>query len=116
MRHRKVTKTLDRKAGPRRALLSGLAQSVLLYEKVQTTSARAKAVRPLVEKLVELGKSGTLSDRRALLSVLSSPLAVKKMLEVIGPRYAKRTGGYVRILRTGPRQGDGASMVQMELV
>ena len=116
MRHRKNVPTLDRKKAPREALLRNLAQSVVLYEKVQTTRAKAKAVQPLVERCVTLGKVGTLTSRRQLGRVFYHENAVKKMLEVLGPRYKERKGGYTRITNVGRRQGDGAEIVQIEFV
>lgn len=117
MRHRNSGTVLDREAGPRKALLKGLALSVVLYEKVQTTEAKAKAIRPLVERLVTRGKGGTLHDRRELLSYFGGQeLPVKKILEVLSPRYKTREGGYTRIIKMGPRKGDGAQMVQIEFV
>lgn len=116
MRHRKHKVTLDRKAGPRRALLRGLAESVILYEKVKTTQAKAKAVRPFVERLITVSKSGTLTARRALVSELYTENAVRKCIEVLGPRYRERAGGYTRIVKLAERKGDNASMAQIELV
>lgn len=117
MRHRNSGTVLDRKAAPRKALLHGLAQSVVLYEKVQTTEAKAKAVKPIVEKLITKGKGGTLANRRALLSFFGQQeLPVKKILEVLSPRYKSRAGGYTRISKIGARKGDGAQMVQIEFV
>ncbi|MBI3291105.1 50S ribosomal protein L17 [Candidatus Falkowbacteria bacterium] len=116
MRHRKKTKILDRKKAPRKALLRSLATSVIVYEKVKTTKAKAKAVKPIVEKLITTAKKNDLTARRKLLSVLYHKKAVTKALEVLGPRYLSRQGGYTRIINLGPRQGDGAEMVQIELV
>ncbi|MBI4262494.1 50S ribosomal protein L17 [Candidatus Uhrbacteria bacterium] len=116
MRHRKNTPTLDRKKGPRASLLRNLTMSVLLYEKVKTTRAKARAVRPLVERAITIAKAGTLADRRRLTGILYHPKAVKKIVEVLGPRYKERTGGYTRTTALGQRQGDGAEIVQIELV
>ncbi len=116
MRHRRTGKTLDRKTGPRRALLKNLAMSVILYEHVDTTLAKAKAVRPMVEKLITRGRSKSLASRRELLKVLPLPSAVHKILEELGPRYATRPGGYTRIFKIGTRKGDGAEMAQIQLV
>lgn len=116
MRHRQTTKILDRKVGPRRALLKNLAQSLILYEKIQTTAAKAKTLRPLVERMVTIAKQGDLTARRRLLKELNTDGAVKKILEVIGPRYQNRAGGYTRIIKIGPRQGDGAEIVRIEFV
>jgi large subunit ribosomal protein L17 len=115
MRHRKSGTILDRKKGPREALLKNLAASVILHEKVQTTKAKAKAVRPLVEKLITSGKGGTLAARRALISMVGEN-AAKKVIEVLAPRYNERPGGYLRIMNLGRRQGDGAEMSQIEMV
>lgn len=116
MRHRTAGKILDRKKGPREALLRGLATSVLLFERVKTTKAKAKAVRPLVEKMITVGKAGTITARRRLTGVLLSEGAVRKVIEDIAPRYKTRKGGYTRITAIGRRQGDGAEMAQIELV
>lgn len=117
MRHRNSSTILDREAGPRNALLKGLAMDVVLYEKVQTTEARAKAIKPLVERLVTRGKEATLHNRRELLSYFGGQeLPVKKILEVLSPRYKTRAGGYTRIVKMGARKGDGAQMVQIEFV
>jgi large subunit ribosomal protein L17 len=116
MRHRVTGKILDRKKGPREALLRNLAMSVILFEKIKTTKAKAKAVKPLVEKMITIGKSSTLTARRKLSSFFYSANAVKKVIEELGPRYKDRKGGYTRITALGQRQGDGAEMVQIELV
>jgi large subunit ribosomal protein L17 len=116
MRHRRVGKTLDRKSAPRRALLRNLATSVILYEHVNTTLAKAKAVRPIVERLITKGRKKTLHARRELLKVLTIESAVNKILEELGPRYATRPGGYTRIIKLGARKGDGAEVAQIQLV
>lgn len=116
MRHRRTGKTLDRKNGPRRALLRNLATSIILYEHVNTTLAKAKAVRPMVEKLITRGKAKTLHARRELMKTLMIESAVHKILEELGPRYATRPGGYTRIIKLGSRQGDGAEIAQIQLV
>ncbi|MBI4268484.1 50S ribosomal protein L17 [Candidatus Uhrbacteria bacterium] len=116
MRHRSKKITLDRKAGPRRALLKNLATSLILYEKVKTTESKAKALRPYIERLITKGKKNTLQSRRALLRVLPIENAVKKVLEELGPRYAQRPGGYTRITKLGVRQGDAARVARIEFV
>ena len=116
MRHRNTGKILDRKKAPREAMLKNLAASVLMYEKVKTTEAKAKTVRTLVERAITLSKKGDLTARRALISKLPQPLAVKKAMDVLGARYKDRKGGYTRIVKLGARTGDGASMVQIELI
>jgi large subunit ribosomal protein L17 len=116
MRHRNKNKILDRKKGPRELMLRNLASSILLYEKVKTTKAKAQAVRPLVEKMITSAKAGDLAARRGLIKVLLQKNAVKKAIEVLGVRYKTRPGGYTRTTKLGARAGDGAEMVQIELV
>jgi len=116
MRHRKKTKILDRKKEPREAMLRNLATSVILFEKVVTTKAKAKAVQPQVEKMITLGKKGTLSARRQALKFFYIENPVKKIFDDLAPRYKERAGGYTRITKIGIRKGDGAEMVQIELV
>lgn len=116
MRHRNKNKILDRQKGPRELMLRNLASSILLYEKVKTTRAKAAAVRPLVEKLITASKAGDLTARRGLIKVLLQKNAVKKAIEVLGIRYKNRPGGYTRTVKLEARQGDGAAMVQIELV
>ena len=107
---------MDREKPARESLLRNLAASVILFEKVKTTEAKAKAVRPLVEKYITVGKKPTLASRRQLLSFFYTDHPVKKILEVLGPRYEKRTGGYTRIIKVGHRKSDAADMVSIELV
>ena len=97
-------------------MLRNLASSIILYEKVQTTRAKAAAVRPLVEKLITISKANDLNARRHLLEVLLQKNAVLKAMEVLSVRYQGRAGGYTRTIKLGARQGDGAQMVQIELV
>lgn len=116
MRHRRKGKTLDRNRAARKALLRNLATSLVLYEHVNTTLAKAKAVKPIVEKLITTGKNKTLVARRKLASYLTIESAVNKVLEELGPRYAQRPGGYLRIIKLGARQGDGAEIAQIQFV
>lgn len=116
MRHRKKGKILDRKKGPREMMLRNLASSLLIYEKIKTTEAKAKAVKPLVEKMITVAKKGDLTARRKLIETLPQKMAIKKSMEVLGDRYKERDGGYTRIIKLGSRQGDGAEIVQIELV
>ena len=116
MRHRKTTKTLGRTPAHRDAMLASLAQSLVLYEHVKTTKAKAKIVRPIIERAIHISKDGSLAARRRLIALFPDALAVKKTIEVIGPRYKDRSGGYIRIIPIGQRKGDGADMVQIELV
>ncbi len=116
MKHNRKGKTLDRSNGPRKALLRNLATSLVLYEHVNTTLAKAKALRPIVEKLITKGRSKTLAARRELMRTLTIESAVNKVLEELGPRYATRAGGYTRIIKLGARQGDGAEVAQIQFV
>lgn len=116
MRHRNKGKILDRLKAPREALLRSLATSVILFEKVRTTEAKAKAVKSLVDKLVTLGKKGDVNARRKLAGIVYGENVSRKLIEVIGPRYKERNGGYTRITHIARRVGDGAKVVQIELV
>lgn len=116
MRHRDNTKILGREKAPREMMLRNLASSVLIYEKVKTTEAKAKVVRSLVEKAITAAKKGDLAARRKLIETLPQKMAIKKSMEVLGKRYMGRDGGYTRITKLGTRPGDGASVVQIELV
>jgi large subunit ribosomal protein L17 len=97
-------------------MLRNLASSIIIYEKVKTTEAKAKAVKPLVEKIITTARKGGLTARRSLISILPQRLAVKKAMEVLGEKYKTRPGGYCRIIKLASRQGDGAKVVQIELV
>lgn len=116
MKHNHKGKILDRPRNQRVALLKGLATSLVLYEHMNTTLAKAKAVRPLVEKLITVGRQKTLASRRELLRHLSVESAVNKVLEELGPRYATRKGGYTRIIKLGQRKNDGAEIAQIQLI
>lgn len=116
MRHRNVNKILDRKVGPRKALIRGLVENLVIFEKIQTTNARAEVIRPIVEKLVTMGRENNLTTRRRLIEQFYTKNAVNKILEVLSPRYTDRQGGYLRINKIGPRQGDGAEMVLISFV
>ena len=116
MRHQKKKVTLDRKTGPRSALLRGLAESLILYEKMNTTKAKAKAARSVVERLITRAKKNDLATRRYLVSQLYTKNTVNKLLEVLGPRYNERKGGYTRTIVLKNRKGDGAEEVLIELV
>ena len=116
MRHKRSGYKLKRDMGARRALLRGLTTSVIENERVITTIPKAKAVRPLVEKMITLAKRDTLHTRRQAASFLETPKAVKKLFETFGPRFAQRQGGYTRLTRLGFRRGDGAEQGMIELV
>ncbi len=116
MRHKRAGYKLKRDTGARKALLRGLTTSIIEHERVITTVPKAKAVRPLVDKMITLAKRDTLHTRRQAAAFLETPAAVKKLFETFGPRFAQRKGGYSRITRLGPRRGDGAEQAIIELV
>jgi len=116
MRHRKAGKKLSRTREHRRALFRNLVTELLEKERVETTIAKAKAIRPLAEKMITLGKRGDLHSRRQALGFIQKKSVVKKLFDEIAPRYQNRPGGYTRIIRTGPRRGDNAEMAIIELV
>lgn len=117
MAHRVDGRKLGRKSGPRRGLYRNLIVAVLRYEQVRTTEARAKEVRGMVERIIGLAKDGSLPARRRIVAELpDEPLVVDKLFREIAPKYADRNSGYTRIVRIGPRAGDAAPIVQVELV
>ena len=116
MRHRIAGRKLGRTTSHRVAMLRNLVTSLLEHERVKTTDAKAKEVRPLAEKLIGLGKRGDLHARRQALSVVRKPDLVKKLFETLSPRYQSRTGGYLRIVKVGFRPGDGAPVSLVELI
>jgi large subunit ribosomal protein L17 len=116
MRHRVGGFKLKRPVDARNALLRNLATSVIEAERVITTVPKAKAVRPLVEKMITLAKQDTLHSRRQAAAVLRTPASVKKLFDTLGTRFGQRSGGYTRITRLGPRKGDGAEQAMIELV
>ncbi len=107
---------LSRKSGPRRAMLRGLVTSFLEKGSIETTAARAKACRPLAEKMITLAKNGNLHARRQAMAYLLNEDVVTTLFEKIGPKMEGREGGYPRIIHIGPRRGDSAPMVILELV
>jgi large subunit ribosomal protein L17 len=117
MRHRKVRHKLSRDASHRRSLLRNLSRELIQHERIKTSQAKAKAVKPEVEKLITLAKRGDLHARRQALSELGQDrFVVHKLFEEIAPRYAERPGGYTRIVKLGPRRSDSTEMVFLELV
>ncbi|MCL5972912.1 MAG: 50S ribosomal protein L17 [Ferrimicrobium sp.] len=103
-------------ASHQRAMLANLCASLIAAESILTTDAKARALRPVVEKLVTKAKKGDLHQRRQVIAFLRDEDATKKLFDEVGPRYSNRQGGYVRILKRGPRHGDGAPMVVIEFV
>lgn len=99
-----------------RFILANLVSDLIIHEKVTTTAAKAKAVRPLAEKMITKARSGELHDRRTVLKTITNRDAVHRLFEEVGPRYVDRPGGYTRITKLGPRRGDGAEEAIIELV
>jgi len=116
MRHKIAGRKLGRATGHRRAMYRNLVTDLLSYEKITTTEAKAKEVRGLAEKMITLGKEGGLNSRRRALAFIMDKKTAEKLFNELAPRYAERPGGYTRIIKLGPRLGDGAPMVQLELV
>jgi large subunit ribosomal protein L17 len=117
MRHQKTRNKLSRDSAHRKALLMNLSKELIEHERIKTTQAKAKAVRPEIEKLITLAKRGDLHARRQALSTLAQDkFAVHKLFVDLAPRYAERPGGYTRILKLGPRRSDATEMVLIELV
>ena len=116
MRHQKKTVRLGRTAEHRKALLANQVCSLIEHQRIKTTLAKAKAVRPLAEKMVTLGKNGSLHARRTALAVLRQKNAVKKLFAEVAPRSTSRNGGYTRIVKLGQRKSDSASMAFIEWV
>ena len=117
MRHQKAKGKLSRDSAHRKALMMNLSKEIIEHERIETTAAKAKAVKPEVEKLITLAKRGDLHARRQALSALGQDkFTVYKLFEEIAPRYSERAGGYTRILKLGPRRSDSTEMVLLELV
>jgi len=116
MRHRNYGKKLSRNTPHRRSLLRNLVTSLILEERIETTAPKARAARGIAEKMITLGKRGDLHARRQAASYFLTAAAVKKLFEDVAKRFASRSGGYTRIVRTGWRQGDGADTAVLELV
>jgi large subunit ribosomal protein L17 len=116
VRHQRAGKKLGRDPAHRKALYSNLAGALIEHGRIRTTEAKAKAVKPFAEKMISLGKRGDLHARRQALSELRSQDVVHMLFADVAPRFAERPGGYTRIVKLGPRQGDAADMVYLELV
>ena len=116
MRHQRAGKKLGRDPEHRRALYSNLAGALIEHGRIKTTEAKAKAVKPFAEQMITLGKRGDLAARRQAVAELRSKDAVHLLFADVAPRFAERPGGYTRIVKLGPRQGDAADMVYLELV
>lgn len=116
MRHRNAGFKLGRNTSHRRAMLRNLVTSVILMDRVETTITKCKASRPIIEKMITLGKRGTVHARRQAAAYLMTPESVDRLFATVAPRYGARNGGYLRITRTGPRKGDAAEMAFIELL
>jgi large subunit ribosomal protein L17 len=116
MRHRRAGKKLGRDSAHRKALYSNLAGALIEHGRIKTTQAKAKAVKPFAEQMITLGKRGDLHARRLALAELRSQDVVHLLFAEVAPRFAERAGGYTRIVKLGPRLGDAAEMVYLELV
>jgi large subunit ribosomal protein L17 len=116
MRHKVGGYKLQRDESARRSLLRGLVTSVINEERIVTTVTKAKAAKPLVEKMITLAKKGTLAHRRQAAAFLVTPESVQKLFDKIGPRFGNRKGGYTRVVKIGFRKGDGAETAMLELV
>ena len=116
MRHRKSGRRLSRSASHRKLMFRGLVSDLILYERIQTTDAKAKSLRPLAERIITLGKRGDLHARRLAARTVRNPDALAKLFDVLGERYEERPGGYTRIIKLGNRVGDCAPISLIELV
>ena len=116
MRHQRTGKKLGRDASHRKALYANLTAELIEHERIKTTVTKAKAVKPIAEQMITLGRRGDMHARRQAVAFLGSKDIVHKLFAELGPRYAERPGGYSRIVRLGPRPGDSAEMVYLELV
>ena len=116
MRHKVAGRKLSRPAGHRWALYRNQVTALLAHEKMITREAKAKEIRSLAEKVITLGKDGSLASRRQALAFVTEKKVVEKLFADVAPRYANRAGGYTRLVKLGPRRGDNAAMAQIELV
>ena len=116
MRHHRAGKKLGRDSAHRKALYANLAGALIEHGRIKTTEAKAKAVKPIAEQMITLGRRGDIHSRRQATAYLRSQDVVHKLFSEVAPRFADRPGGYSRIVKLGPRQGDGADMVYLELV
>ena len=116
MRHARSGKKLGRDSAHRKALYSNLAGALITHGRIETTEAKAKAVKPFAEQMITLGKRGDLHARRLAMAELRSNDVVHRLFSDVAPRFAERNGGYTRVVKLGPRQGDAAQMALLELV
>ncbi|MFH0856819.1 MAG: 50S ribosomal protein L17 [bacterium] len=116
MRHNNKNKIFDRKKAPRELMFRSLVTELLMHGKIKTTLAKAKAIKPITEKIITRGKKNNLANLRIILKYVLKEDAAHKVVKEIAPRYMERAGGYTRIIKLGVRQGDGAQMGQIEFV
>ena len=116
MRHQRSGKKLGRDSAHRKALYANLTASLIEHGRIRTTETKAKAVRPIAEKMITLGREGSIHARRQALAFLRTQEVVHKLFSEVAPRFAGRPGGYTRVVKLGPRQGDSAPMAYLELV
>jgi len=116
MNHGKTYRKFNRTAEHRKAMFANMAQALLTHEQIMTTLPKAKDLRPVVEKLITLGKRGGLHARRQAIAEVRDVVVVRKLFDVLGPRYKERNGGYIRIIKAGFRHGDNAAIAVIELV
>jgi len=116
MRHGKVHRKLNRTAEHRRAMFANMCAALIKHEQIVTTLPKAKELRPIIERLITLGKKGGLHARRQAISQLRDVAMARKLMDVLGPRYADRNGGYTRIIKAGFRYGDNAAVAVIEFV
>lgn len=116
MRHRRKGRQLSRTASHKKAMLSNMATSLVRHERIKTTTAKAKELRPFAERLITLARRGDLHARRQAARAIHDKEALQKLFDTLGPRYAERNGGYLRILKLGRRKGDGSEVALVQLV
>ena len=116
MRHRVAGRTPGRRTEHREAMLQNIVAQLIIHERITTTEAKAREVRPLAERMISKGKDGSLHQRRQAISYLTNKNAVVKLFDELGPRYSERPGGYTRMVKLMPRKGDSAPMALLELV
>ncbi|NJR13022.1 MAG: 50S ribosomal protein L17 [Phyllobacteriaceae bacterium] len=116
MRHGKSGRKLSRTSSHRKAMFANMSASLITHEQIVTTLPKAKELRPIVEKLITLGKRGDLHARRLVISAIRDEKAAKRLFETVAPRYSERKGGYLRIMKAGFRHGDNAAMAVIEFV
>jgi len=116
MRHRRASKKLNRDTKHRKALFKNLIQALIIHEKIKTTEAKAKVIKPLIDRLIAKAKQGSLHIRRQVLAFLPTKKAAQKLVDEIAPRFREQVGGFTKLVRLGSRRGDNAMQVELSLV